>query len=267
MSTPLDALSDVIRSEPIDCGFGDVRTFSFRYCSTGGCEVEGLAAFPPEGNTARPGLVFNRGGNREFVPCTIDNIVPYAAAGYVVLASQYRGGCGGTGKDEYGGADVDDVIKLVDMLCTMDGVCRGGVYMAGRSRGGMMTYLALARDSRIRAAGIMAGLADCVSMYTTREQSMKDVFHELVGGGPDDLPEAFAARSAVRWAGRIKAPVVLCHGTADERVVFSQAIEMERALYAAGVEHRFVVYEGATHSLADTDCRQAILDWFARHPL
>ncbi|MGN0839142.1 MAG: alpha/beta hydrolase family protein [Pyramidobacter sp.] len=243
-----------------------VQLYSFRYRSDS-CEVEGYAAFPKKGRGPWPGLVFNRGGNREFSPLTPDKICKYAEGGYVTLGSQYRGNCGGTGREEFGGSDVNDVIRLIDILLELPCVRREGVYMAGRSRGGMMTYLACARDRRIRAAGILAGLADSVMMYNTRGDDMKQVYHELVGGGPDEFPEAFRARSAVCWADRIIPPVILCHGTADDKVVFQQAVEMDRALTAAGREHKLVVYPGAGHPLAGTDAAQKVMEWFAAHPL
>jgi hypothetical protein len=37
----------------------------------------------------------------------------YLDAGYVLLMSQYRGGDGSEGADEYGGADIADVTTLV----------------------------------------------------------------------------------------------------------------------------------------------------------
>jgi len=39
-----------------------------------------------------------------------------ATWGYVVAASQYRGNAGGQGKEEFGGADVDDVLNLIPLL-------------------------------------------------------------------------------------------------------------------------------------------------------
>lgn len=54
----------------------------------------------------RPAVIYNRGGNREFgaldMPDLLD-LTGLAAHGYVVIASQYRGNDGGTGKEEFGG--------------------------------------------------------------------------------------------------------------------------------------------------------------------
>ena len=90
---------------------------------------------------------------------------------------------------------------------------------------------------------------------------------ELIGGTPEELPEEYKKRSAVYWADKILPPVLICQGTADWRVVPEQAYKMDRALTAAGQEHKLIVYEGADHSLQGTSYVKDVLDWFAAHPL
>ena len=142
--------------------------------------------------------------------------------------------------------------------------------MVGHSRGGMMTYLACARDSRIRAAAICAGLADAFIMYDRfhdGEFDMREDCRELIGGAPYEMPEAYAARSAVCWADRIIPPVLILQGTDDWRVIPGQAYEMDRALAAAGKEHKLIIYPGADHSLNGTSFIEDIVSWFAGYPL
>ena len=259
---------DILRAEQVEEPEdfkGKVKLYSIRYKS-GDCEVEGFMSAPVEFDKELPAIIFNRGGNREFGALRPIVVCRYASFGYIALGSQYRGNCGGTGHEEFGGSDVDDVIKLIDIALDLPFVHKGGVYMAGHSRGGMMTYLACARDSRIKAATIGAGLADSVMMYETREQSMKDVYHELVGGSPKDMPEAFEKRSAVCWADKIIPPILICQGTADWRVVPEQAYKMDRELTKAGKEHKLIVYDGADHSLKGTTYIKDVISWFKSHP-
>lgn len=156
-----------------------VELYSIRYISNE-FEVEGYAAFPNNNNRLLPGLIYNRGGNREYSTIKPILLCKLARAGFAVLASQYRGNCGGTGKDDFGGDDVYDVINLIDIMLELNFVKNNRVYMLGQSVGGMMTYRACSIDKRIRAAVVISGLADCVNMYNTREEGMKKVFHELV---------------------------------------------------------------------------------------
>ena len=165
--------------EPLE-EYPQVQLISICYRSDD-CEVRGYAAAPKEAQGPLPAVIFNRGGNREFSLLRPQVVCKYANQGFVVLGSQYRGNGGGTGQEEFGGADVNDVIRLIDIALELPETLKGGVYMAGHSRGGMMTYRCCALDDRIVAASIGAGVADCVDMYNRREDSMKQVFLELVG--------------------------------------------------------------------------------------
>lgn len=246
-----------------------VSLYSIRYRSDD-CEVEGYAAFPKGAAAPLEAVIFNRGGNREFGSLRPLVLCRYAQRGFAVLGSQYRGNCGGTGREEFGGADLNDVLHLIDLAMTLPGVVHSGVYMAGHSRGGMMTYLACAKDPRIRAAAICAGLADCFVMYDRfhdGEYDMHQDMEELIGGSPAQLPEAYTARSAVCWAEKIKPPLLICQGTNDWRVVPEQAYHMARELQRCGKEYALKIYEGADHSLKGTTLLDDVTAWFRAHPL
>lgn len=240
--------------------------FTFRYRSASE-EVEGMLAVPANLSQVLPAVIYCHGGNRDLSPMRPITACHLAAAGYVGIGSQYRGCSGSTGSDEFGGADVLDVIRLIDLALRLPFVRKEGVYVQGHSRGGMMAYLCAAHDPRVHAVAIGAGVADCVMMYNLREQSMKEVFHELVGGSPEQLPEEFRRRSAVCWPEKISAPVLICQGTNDWRVDPQQSINMDAALEKAGREHRLVLYENADHSLQGTNYWTDVLAWFAAHPL
>jgi acetyl esterase/lipase len=48
-------------------------------------------------------------------------------------------------------------------------------------------------------------------------------------------------------------PMMLVHGNADRRVPYTQAVEMDARLTAAGVPHRFFTVEGGDHATAEKD--------------
>ncbi len=245
---------------------GKADTYRIRYKSDD-CEVEGYFAAPKDMEGPLPAIIFNRGGNREFGKLLPGTISRYAAYGYVCLGTQYRGNCGGTGLEEFGGAEVNDAIKLIDIALKLPFVRKEGVYMAGHSRGGMTTYIACARDHRIKAAAIGAGLADSFIMFGRKKEPMAEVYLDLVGATPEQKPEEYVKRSATMWADKIIPPILICQGTDDWRVEPEQAYKMDRALAAAGKEHKLIVYEGADHSLAGTSYIQDVVNWFKAHPL
>jgi dipeptidyl aminopeptidase/acylaminoacyl peptidase len=65
--------------------------------------------------------------------------------------------------------------------------------------------------------------------------------------------EAFKARSAIYHAQQIRAPVLLLHGTADERIPVRQAEAFAEKLKAAGVRYRLREFPGAPHGIPVDD--------------
>ncbi|MBQ5812695.1 MAG: prolyl oligopeptidase family serine peptidase [Clostridia bacterium] len=255
------------KSMPIPDGFDqEMMLYSIKYQS-GECEVFGYICFPSQTLSENtPSIVYNRGGNRNYGILTAEEVCRFAQQGYITLGSQYRGTIGGTGTEEFGGSDVDDVIALIDMALRFPFSDQSGVYMVGYSRGGMMTYLACARDDRIKAASVGAGMSDCFIMYETRDEGMKEVFHQLVGGGPDTHYDEFVARSATYWPEKIDEPVLICQGTNDRKVVPEQSISMHEKLEEAGKETEFILYTGATHAIYETTFVEDTVEWFRAHP-
>lgn len=258
---------------------GRVKFWSIRYRSDD-CEVTGYVAipskidgldeaeFPEEG---MPALVYCRGGNRDFSALTPLELCRQALNGYAAFGSQYRGNMGGTGKEDFGGDDVHDVTNLIDIALEMPFIKGEQVYLVGFSRGGMMAYRACQEaGEKIRACSINSGLADSYIMYD-RGPDMARVYQELVGGGPDELPEEFDRRSATRFADQIDVPLLIGQGTADVRVIPKQAYDMADALKAAGKvegeDYKLVIFDGAQHGLANTTFMREQLQWFEKFPL
>lgn len=251
--------------EPLE-EYPQAKLINFCYRSDD-CEVRGYLAVPKDEDGMLPAVIFNRGGNREFSALSPHVICKYALQGFIALGSQYRGNAGGTGHEEFGGADVNDVIRLIDIVLQLPQAYKGGVYMAGHSRGGMMTYRCCALDERIIAAAVGSGVADCVDMYNKRVDDMKQVFQELLGGTPEQIPEEYQKRSAVCWVEQIKPPIFIAHGTADWRVDVSQAREMGRKLKQYGKEYKLEIFEGADHSLKGTTYFSDVISWLKSHPI
>ena len=76
--------------------------------------------------------------------------------------------------------------------------------------------------------------------------------------GRDFSEDELAIRDVVRMAERVRCPVVLAHGTADETVPDSHTRELERALRSAGKQVVARYYEGASHSLAPVTTRRDV---------
>ena len=215
-------------------------------------------------------MIYNRGGNREFGKLeekTLSSYVSYwAEQGYVVLASQYRGNDGGEGKEEFGGADINDVLNLVEVAEELPYVDHNKKVMLGTSRGGMMTYLAIKNDIDIQAAAVVSGVSDLINIYEEREYRMKLMLEDMVGSLKDNESE-YEKRSAVNWADKIDVPTIIIHGAKDERVPVEQARDIAEKLNKYDKTYKYIEYPNADHSRGSHHeaSSKEILDWFELH--
>jgi dipeptidyl aminopeptidase/acylaminoacyl peptidase len=237
-----------------------------------GLKVKGLMALP-NGPGPFPAIIFNRGGNREFGGLDPRLFAARAAmfvqAGYAIVGSDYRGNGGGEGREEFGGADVDDVIALIPLLHREPKIDSRRIGVYGSSRGGLMTYEALARTSEFKAAVVESGLSDSFQTVNDRPEMETGVYRELIPDFARHREEALRARSPVLWADKLShtTPILVLHGTADWRVGPHDALAISRALLDARIPFRLVMFEGGSHGdeeFADEQERMEI-EWFNRY--
>lgn len=242
-----------------------------------GLVIEGWMLVPdaPAG-TKLPVIIYNRGGNAGYSAITpqavLHNLAPLADMGYIVLASQYRGvdpsAPAEMGVDEFGGSDVRDVLRLVELAREMPEADADNIFMFGASRGAMMTFLALREGAPVRAVAVMAGVAD-LARDLAADPRMEPLYRARIPGFAADPEGTLRERSVAHWPDRLPAdvPVLILHGDADERVAVVQSRLLARVLTRSGHPHRLVVYEGGDHGLRSH--REALFGeigaWFARH--
>lgn len=230
-----------------------------------GRTVSGYVVRPKAGGSggALPLLVYNRGGNGDFGRLDslqlFRKLLPLAKAGYAVVASQYRD------DDEFGGKDVGDVVRLIDLSLAMPGVDPGHVFLLGESRGAMTSYLVARQRSDITAMATVGGATDLLAGLAWRPE-MERVYRARIPGYEHDRQAALADRSALRWAERLPAgmPVLLLHGEADDRVSVEDSRAMAARLRQLGRPCKLTVYPGDDHGISHNRqaVRTEILDWF-----
>lgn len=238
---------------------------------SGGIPVTGFL-FVPNAPGPHPAVIYNRGGYGIFGMLAPDldflQLADLAAEGFVVAASQYRGTAGAPGHDEFGGEDVEDVLSLIDVLDQLDSVDAERIGMMGHSRGGMMTYLALTKTDRIRAAVVLAGPTDLRAGLEARPEMMR-VYSQAIDLHGPELETALDARSAITLVDRFPqtAPLLILHGTADWRVSPTDSLRLSERLLDRRVPFRLVMLEGGDHALSEfeMDVQIMVRDWFNRY--
>ncbi len=225
----------------------------------------------PRGLGPFPAIIHCRGGYDEVGALTGVELAVYVEAGYVAVATQYRGNAGGEGREDFGGDDVHDVLNLLPLLRTLPYVDMERVGMFGGSRGGMMTYIALkeltlaGQGDAIKAAVTRGGISDLFAWDRERGGALANVlWRPLVGVTPAEAPELFEARSAVYWPELIGAPLLMLHGQADREVSVQQTLALATAFEEIGVVPRYLLYPNGDHPLTQYKGGYPdALDWFA----
>ena len=246
----------------------EIRAERIIYASDG-LKIEGYVVRPSVVRSPAPVVIYARGGNGAFGEIGLVQVLDmagWARRGYVVLATNYRGSSGSEGRDEYGGADVADLLALLDVARQVEGADMGNVFLIGVSRGGMMVYRALAEGAPVRAAAVIGGLSDLESTARERPRMLK-LFRGVMPDFEAEQASSFCRRSAVCWPRAIAAPVLILHGSADRRVGVGDARRLAEAMREAGREVELVEFDGGDHGLSRslTDAWDRTFKFFEAH--
>ena len=240
-----------------------------------GLKISGVMVAPTNaGNKKLPVIIYNRGGNNKHNVSRItvvDRLLPLAAQGYIVLASNYRGSRFSEGEDEFGGKDVNDVVALIDIAKQLPHADSSKIALYGVSRGGMMTWQALRQlkaSNDIKTAIVVAGPTDL--HYTiNRRSDMKALLYKMVPDIENNQENALNTRSAVKWADELntKVPLLLIHGDADVRVDVAHTKMAAEALTKNQHPHKVVIYKNGDHglSLYQKEMKAEIRSWLSSH--
>jgi dipeptidyl aminopeptidase/acylaminoacyl peptidase len=262
-----------IQHHPEDYTYLDeVEIYRMAHISDGNL-VTGFVAMPKKkGNY--PCVVFNRGGNREFgrllVAHGTDILAPIAAKGYIVAASNYRGNSGSEGMEEFGGADVNDVLNLIDSMSELEMADTSRVGLVGVSRGGMMNYIALRKTERqnIKAVASIGGVSD-FGLTIEHHPEIDDVASELIPNWHEEREQAIIERSAVQWPQELPAdvPLLIMHSKTDAHVYYDQVVHFADSLENHNVPYQLVSYEDDTHGLSNhkKEVFERITSWFDKY--
>src|SRR6266508_2951770 len=177
----------------------------------------------------------------------------FANNGYVVLAPNIRGSTGygrefqEGNRQDWGGKDLEDVVKGLDWLAKqrIADAKRVGVY--GGSYGGYMTLMALAKYPDRFAAGVsVVGVVSWKTMYDTTRGDLREYLTREFGDPKRDA-ERYRDRSPLTHVSKIEAPLMILQGENDPRVPLSEAEQVTDALRSAGKMHEYHVYQGEGH--------------------
>lgn len=238
-----------------------------------GLKVKGYIAYPKDSSKKYPCVIWCRGGIGN--AGSIDSFNAkgifgqLASWGYVVFASQYRGNDGGEGKDEFGGSDVNDVLNLMPLADEIDIADNSKWGIEGWSRGGMMTYLTLTKNSNFKCAVVSGGIAN-LRCNADESKFMKKLYEVTMGNpGSKEFNEKCESRSIVNFADKLpkQTPILLIHGNADKRVLPHDSLDLSYKLLDLKIPYRLVMLEGGDHFLKShrKEVDEMRKQWFERY--
>jgi dipeptidyl aminopeptidase/acylaminoacyl peptidase len=214
------------------------------------------------GNTKKPAIVYIHGGPprqmllgwnySDYYANAYASNQYLASLGFVVLSVNYRLGIG-YGFDFHqpphagttGGSEYLDIKAAGEWLQKQSFVDASKIGVYGGSYGGYLTAMALAKDSKIFAAGVdIHGVHDWVG-----RSGMLTAFADKYEKAPDYAQAIKVAwqSSPVSYMNTWKSPVLIIHGDDDRNVAFGQSIDLISRLEQKKIPYETLMIVDDTH--------------------
>jgi acetyl esterase/lipase len=231
-------------------------------------------ARPPARDASRPAVVLVHGGAWEMGTDRTSMLEPALALaedGYVTFNIDYRLTGDPAGEHPWP-AQLDDVqraVRWVRANAGRYGVDPDRIGAYGHSAGGHLAAMLGVRDtrdnsdpemadysSRVQAVVALAGQMDLNIPYA--DDFARRAVVTLLGGTPDEVPEAYRDASPITWVDAESAPFLIIHGGADPMISVEHARRMTDALHVAEVEVVSIEIPTGSHF--------SVAWWFAAGP-
>ncbi len=237
-----------------------------RWETAGGTQISGVLTRLAEVDRT-PLVVLIHGGPTSCAELGWDPLAQFfATRGYACLAVNHRGSTqrGRAFQDLLRGAwgmvDVEDARTGAQAMVDRGIADPSRLVVMGGSSGGYTALMCLATDPDFWAAGVaMYPLADLYDAAKATHRFERPYQSWLVG----PLPQAAAtwrARSPIQHVSRVRAPVLLFHGTDDKAVPYQQSVDFAQAISRQGGVAQLTTYEGEGHGFRQPAHRRDMLD-------
>ncbi|VAV89183.1 prolyl oligopeptidase family protein, partial [hydrothermal vent metagenome] len=225
------------------------------YKARDGLEIPSYLSLPPDREAKNlPTVILPHGGPESRDERGFDQWVQFLTSrGYAVLQMNYRGSTGyGTkfhdmGIQQWGRAMQDDITDGTKWMIEQGYSNPDRICIMGASYGGYSALNGIAREPDLYKCAIsFAGIGDMrlfqrdASRFTSETVTMKYIKNQ--NHSLDDISPASNIK-------KIKAPVLLMHGTLDSRVPYKQGPIFYKKMKSAGKDIKFVKLEDETHFL------------------
>lgn len=243
-----------------------VETYKIRYQSDG-LEITGYISKQKNAEN-QPAIIVTRGGNRNLGTFGVRNLYYQqflASNGYVVLSSQLRGNIFSEGEDEFGGKDLNDILKLIEINKTLE-FTNEKIGVHGTSRGGLNAYQISRITDDIDAIAVVGAPTALSINFKFRPEMYEKVYKELVGDTIQNKA-AYEYRNPILWVDEINEPTLILHGSDDQRVQLTHAKLMIEKMKTLNKTFDYHIFEGGNHGLGThwQAKNRKVLNWFHKY--
>jgi dipeptidyl aminopeptidase/acylaminoacyl peptidase len=202
-----------------------------------------------------PILLFNHGGFSGLGAEWDGALCSGAANGFVIAMSSYRGEDDSQGQVEVCAGEVDDTLQMLAIVRAQPYADATSAVMIGASHGGCITLRAVARGVSVLAAADLFGpvhwgaiyddLSGRLALGATGDLAVtyRDIVERLragTGGTPDQVPQAYAARSPLSELAAIvpaRPDLLIVHGSDDLIIPVEQSCALAGELGGLVAHH------------------------------
>lgn len=239
-----------------ELAFAAPRGFSFK--ASDGESIEGWVMLPAATAGKVPAVLYVHGGPKTaFGHSFMHEFQTFVGAGYAVVYMNPRGSDGYTEKfadirGQYGVRDFQDLMEGLDEAARLyPQIDLARVAIAGGSYGGFMTNWAVGHTDRFRAAVADRSISSWVSMWGTSDIGPHFTVDQI-GGDPWSAEAKLLNDSPLRYAPKVKTPLLLIHSMEDYRCWMVEGIQFFTALQQLRKESELVLFPGESHDLSRT---------------
>ena len=254
---PPDAISAPQPMSYVSAGGRTAHAFFHPPCNPGFAAPAG--ELPPLIVTSHGGPTSMSGGGLRL------SLQYWTSRGFAVLDVNY-GGSSGFGRPyrqlldgQWGVVDVEDCVAGAQFVAAQGWVDARRMAIRGSSASGFTTLCALAFHDVFAAGASHYGVSDLAALDADTHKFESRYTASLVAP-PATREAVYAARSPLRHAARIRAPMIFFQGLEDRVVPPSQSLVMVEALRAQGVPVAHHTFEGEGHGFRQQATIAACLD-------
>ncbi len=261
------------------------KTIRVDYTARDGLKIPAYLTLPP-GKSKSSGpmsmVVMPHGGPIARDDASFDFWAQYLASkGYVVFKPQFRGSSGfgysyeKKGFGEFGAGMLEDTVDGVKHLIKIGVVNPDKICVTGASYGGYQALaLPMIEPDMFKCAISVNGVSDIpdmlkfVAAINGNDGSSMKFWTKVIGNRYEDK-DMMIAQSPADNADKIKAEILLVHGTDDMTVPLQQSEAMAKALKKTGRSKKIIELPNDDHNLSLAQSRKKLLEesekFFSKH--